>query len=148
MPGRKPTVFISYSHKDEKWKNRLRPHLNALERVAEVCIWDDHDISAGSNWYNQIEKAMNRAIVSVCLISADYLASDFCQKEEIPYQFKRTITGGTDSGAIHQARGGVPSVTVSVPVRYIHAPVSMMRLSDFENTVELMHKTLGRMTEL
>ncbi|MFC1714264.1 M42 family metallopeptidase [Candidatus Poribacteria bacterium] len=76
------------------------------------------------------------------------LLVDTAKKEEIPYQFKRTITGGTDAGAIHQARGGVPSVTVSVPVRYIHAPVSMMRLSDFENTVELMHKTLCRMTEL
>ena len=76
------------------------------------------------------------------------LLVDTAKKEEIPYQFKRTITGGTDSGAIHQARAGVPSVTVSTPVRYIHAPVSMMRLSDFENTVELMHKTLCRMTEL
>lgn len=76
------------------------------------------------------------------------LLADTAKKENIPYQFKRTITGGTDAGAMNRTREGVPSVTVSVPVRYIHAPVGMMRLSDFENTIELMHKTLCRMTEL
>jgi len=76
------------------------------------------------------------------------LLADTAKKENIPHQFKRTITGGTDAGAMNRTREGVPSVTVSVPVRYIHAPVSMMRLSDFENTIELMHKTLCRMTEL
>ena len=69
------------------------------------------------------------------------LLADTAKKENIPYQFKRTITGGTDAGAMNRTREGVPSVTVSVPVRYIHAPVGMMRLSDFENTIELMHKT-------
>lgn len=76
------------------------------------------------------------------------LLVDTAKKENIPYQFKRTITGGTDAGAIHRARAGVPSVTVSVPVRYIHAPVSMARQSDYQNTIELMYKTLCRMTEL
>ena len=76
------------------------------------------------------------------------LLVDTAKKENIPYQFKRTVTGGTDAGAIHRARGGVPSITVSVPTRYIHAPVSMINLSDFENTAELMYKTLCRMTEL
>jgi endoglucanase len=69
---------------------------------------------------------------------------DTAKKEDIPYQFKRTITGGTDAGAIHRARGGVPSVTVSVPTRYIHAPVGMIHVSDFENTVELIYRTLCR----
>ena len=76
------------------------------------------------------------------------LLVDTAKKENIPYQFKRTITGGTDAGAIHQARGGVPSVIVSVPTRYIHAPVGMIHMSDFQNTIELMYKTLCRMTEL
>ncbi len=76
------------------------------------------------------------------------LLVDTAKKEGIPHQFKRTITGGTDSGAIHRVRAGVPSVTVSVPVRYIHAPVGMARLSDYQNAVELMNKTLCRMQEL
>ena len=72
------------------------------------------------------------------------LLVDTAKEENIPYQFKRTITGGTDSGAIHQARSGIPSVTVAVPTRYIHAPVGMIHLSDFQNTVELMYQALTR----
>lgn len=76
------------------------------------------------------------------------LLVDTAKRENIPYQFKRTITGGTDAGAIHLARGGIPSVTVSVPVRYIHSPVNMMRACDLQNTLELMYKTLIRVDEL
>ncbi len=72
------------------------------------------------------------------------LLVDTAKNENIPYQFKRTITGGTDAGVIHRTRAGVPSITVSVPARYIHAPVGMINLSDFQNTVELMYKTLCR----
>ncbi|MGQ9608684.1 MAG: M42 family metallopeptidase [bacterium] len=75
------------------------------------------------------------------------LLVDTANKEKIPYQFKRTVTGGTDAGVIHLTHGGIPTVTVSVPVRYIHTPVSLMRFSDFQNTIELMHKTLLRLTE-
>jgi putative aminopeptidase FrvX len=63
----------------------------------------------------------------------------------IPYQFKQPGMGGTDAGAIHLAREGVPSVTVSVPCRYIHSPVCLLSLEDFENTVRLMKATLGRL---
>ncbi|TEU11304.1 MAG: toll/interleukin-1 receptor domain-containing protein [Anaerolineales bacterium] len=81
----KPTVFISYSHKDEHWKDRLRPHLGVLEQQDRITIWDDRRFDAGAEWYNEIQQAMERAAVAVCLISADYLASDFCVKEEVPY---------------------------------------------------------------
>lgn len=60
----------------------------------------------------------------------------------IPYQYKRAVAGGTDAGAIHLSREGVPSVTVSVPSRYIHAPVSVLSLSDFDYTVQLVQAAL------
>ena len=80
-----PSVFISYSHKDEIWKDRLLPHLGMLEKAGRLTIWEDKDIDAGATWYDEIKKAMEDAEVAVCLISADYLNSDFCLKEEIPY---------------------------------------------------------------
>jgi tetratricopeptide (TPR) repeat protein len=90
-----PTVFISYSHEDEEWKDRLRPHLKMLEQAGlDIDIWDDRDIDAGAQWYNDIMQAMDNAVVAVCLISADYLASDFCNKEEIPYLLKRREEDG------------------------------------------------------
>ncbi|MEW6666008.1 MAG: TIR domain-containing protein [Thermodesulfobacteriota bacterium] len=90
----KPTVFISYSHKDEVWKDRLRPHLKALEKVADAIVWDDRQIPAGEDWYDRIKETMERATAAVCLVSADYLASDFCEKEEIPYLLERRAADG------------------------------------------------------
>ena len=90
----KPTVFISYSHKDEKWKDLLRPHLKVLEMQDRITIWDDRQIDPGGKWFNEIEGVMVQAAVSVCLISADYLSSDFCLKEEIPYLLERCEKDG------------------------------------------------------
>jgi hypothetical protein len=50
----KPAVFISYSHKDEQWKDLLRPHLKMLgdDRIA---IWDDRKIDPGGEWFVEIQ---------------------------------------------------------------------------------------------
>jgi len=60
----------------------------------------------------------------------------------VPYQFKRAVAGGTDSGAIQLAREGVPSVTVAVPARYLHAPSSILSLNDLEHTVIIAREAL------
>ncbi len=83
------TIFISYSHKDEAWKDLLIPHLRMLERYGLVLVWDDRMIGQGDEWYPEIKAAMEKASVAVCLISANYLTSDFCKKEEIPYLLER-----------------------------------------------------------
>jgi tetratricopeptide (TPR) repeat protein len=83
-------VFISYSHKDEVWKNRLLPHLHALEQAGvEMKVWHDRKIDGGDKWYPEIQEAMDNAAVAVLLISADFLSSDFCVKEEVPYLIQR-----------------------------------------------------------
>jgi endoglucanase len=64
----------------------------------------------------------------------------------IPCQFKQPGIGGTDAGAIHTSRGGVPSATVAVPCRYIHSPVSLLRRDDFDATVRLMRESLSRLS--
>ena len=72
------------------------------------------------------------------------LLIDAAQANDIPYQFKQPGIGGTDAGAIHLSRTGVPSATVAVPCRYIHNPVSILSLNDFDNTVALMKAALRR----
>ncbi|MEN6479745.1 MAG: M20/M25/M40 family metallo-hydrolase [Anaerolineales bacterium] len=67
------------------------------------------------------------------------------QAESIPYQFKKAAAGGTDAGAIQLSREGVPAVTVAVPCRNIHAPVSILSLNDLDNTVKLMVAALQRL---
>ncbi|MCD4799452.1 MAG: toll/interleukin-1 receptor domain-containing protein, partial [Methanosarcinales archaeon] len=89
-----PTVFISYSHKDEAYKDLLHPQLGVLEKQDRITIWDDRQIDPGGKWFNEIKQVMDRAAVTVCLISADYLSSDFCTKEEIPYLLERREKDG------------------------------------------------------
>jgi hypothetical protein len=85
----KPTVFISYSHKDEIWKDRLLPQLKSLQQLDRIVVWDDRQIDAGDKWYPEIKEAMEKARVAICLISPNYLASDFCVKEEVPFLLQR-----------------------------------------------------------
>lgn len=66
--------------------------------------------------------------------------------ENIPYQFKQPGIGGTDAGTIHFARGGVPSITLAVPCRYIHGPVSLLDPRDLTHTLALTRAALQRLT--
>jgi endoglucanase len=68
------------------------------------------------------------------------------EAEEIPYQFKQPGIGGTDSGSIHLARGGVPSITVAVPCRYIHGPIALLHPRDLEQMVSLVRAALERLS--
>ncbi|PZN77080.1 MAG: hypothetical protein DM484_15395, partial [Candidatus Methylumidiphilus alinenensis] len=77
-------VFISYSHKDEAWKERLHTQLNVLEQQNQLSIWEDRQIAAGDDWYPAIEKAINSANVAILLISAEFLSSKFITGEEVP----------------------------------------------------------------
>lgn len=90
----KPIVFISYSHKDEEWKDRFVPQLLALEQAGRIVVWDDRKIDGGEKWYPEIKRAMEEAAVAVCIISPDYLASGFCIKEEVPFLLQRCERDG------------------------------------------------------
>jgi len=62
--------------------------------------------------------------------------------ENIPYQIKKPLYGGTDAGKIHLSKGGVPSSVVSVPCRYIHSPTSLLKLEDILQTINLVEAFL------
>jgi endoglucanase len=64
----------------------------------------------------------------------------------IPYQVRQPGGGGTDAGTIQWAREGVPVVSVSVPGRYIHSPVTIINRDDFNNTPRLIQAALARLT--
>lgn len=56
----------------------------------------------------------------------------------IPFQHRRFAGGGTDAGAVALSRGGVKTVVVSVPCRYIHTPHSLLKESDLKHTAALI----------
>jgi endoglucanase len=64
----------------------------------------------------------------------------------IPYQLRQPGGGGTDAGAIHRVRSGIPSVSVSVPLRYAHTAAGIARVEDWANSVRLLHAALTRIT--
>lgn len=68
------------------------------------------------------------------------------EAEGIPYQIRQPGGGGTDSGAIQRSLAGIPTVSVSVPHRYTHSPVSIARVDDWKNTINLLHAALQRIT--
>ena len=78
-----PSIFISYSHKDEEWKDRVVMHLRVLEMEIMLDVWDDRRIEAGDDWFPEIEKAINAANIAVLLISANFLTSKFIRDEEV-----------------------------------------------------------------
>ena len=64
--------------------------------------------------------------------------SDLAEKFGIKYQFRQPTTGGTDAGAIHLSRAGIPTLSVSVPGRYAHTAAMIVRKSDWEGFFQLM----------
>jgi len=95
VPPAQQKVFISYSHKDAKWLERLRVHLTPLEREGIIDLWDDTKIVAGARWKEAISEALEAAKVAITLVSADFLASDFIAKHELPKLLSRAADGGT-----------------------------------------------------
>lgn len=64
------------------------------------------------------------------------------ENHSIPYQIKEAIAGGNDAGSIQKSRGGVRTIVVSVPCRYIHSSSSVMNLNDYYNTIALVKEFL------
>lgn len=68
------------------------------------------------------------------------LAFELSEKYNIKVQPKRAVAGGNDAGAIHKSRGGVKTVAVSVPCRYLHSPYCMVSCNDIIETENLVLK--------
>ena len=81
----KTQVFISYVREDAAWLQRLQVHLKPLERASHVELWDHSKIRPGMISRNEIAKALGRARIAVLLVSADFLASDSIQDDELPH---------------------------------------------------------------
>jgi hypothetical protein len=86
-------VFFSYAHEDEALRNKLANHLTLLQRQDLIKAWYDREIRAGEEWQQEIEQQLNSAQIILLLISADFLASDFCWSVELQRAMQRHEAG-------------------------------------------------------
>ena len=77
------SVFISYSHRDREFCQELETHLSNLRRQNLIASWYDGNISPGTEWKSQIIEHLNTDQIMLLLISADFMASDFCYSIEM-----------------------------------------------------------------
>lgn len=85
----------------------------------------------------------DRATISDPRLVRHFIES--AQANGIPYQIRQPGGGGTDAGAIHLQRAGIPSISVSVPGRYAHSAAGLARLADWQNTLALVYNALARL---
>ena len=83
-------LFLSYSHRDEKLCERFLVHLSQLKREGLIEAWNDRRITAGTEWAGAIDENLNSAHIIILLVSADFLASDYCNDKEMARAWKHS----------------------------------------------------------
>jgi hypothetical protein len=86
-------VFVSYSHRDRSFVDELTSHLRLLQRQGIVHLWADSEITAGQEWRSAIEEELEKADVILLMVSANFLASDFCWGVELKRALERHHKG-------------------------------------------------------
>ncbi len=87
------SVFISYSHKDERLRDELATHLAILQNQKVIAFWHDRKITAGSEWAKEIDENLRTADLILLLVSPDFLASNYCNDVELKLAMDRHQKG-------------------------------------------------------
>src|SRR6266487_5533790 len=82
-------IFFCYAREDEALVNQLKRHLIPLQRQRLIDIWYDRDISAGTEWEEEIKEHLNTAQIILLLVSPDFMASKYCYSVEMKRAVER-----------------------------------------------------------
>lgn len=82
-------IFISYSHRDENFKDDLQIGLATLKNNGHIAAWDDRAIMAGDEWDHKIKDALYKADIILLLVSPNFLASRYVREQEIKIAMER-----------------------------------------------------------
>lgn len=86
-------VFVSYSHEDDSLRQKLGAHLSLLKRQNVIDEWHDRLIDAGEAWADRIDQRLESAAIILLLVSADFIASDYCYEREMKRALERDDAG-------------------------------------------------------
>lgn len=86
-------IFISYAHKDEPLREQLDTHLKLMQRQGLIVDWYDRHIQVGMEWRKEIDAHLEEATVILLLVSADFVASDYCYGLEMKRSLERHEAG-------------------------------------------------------
>ena len=86
-------LFFSYSHQDQGMRDEMDKYLSVLKRSNRIATWHDRKIGAGSEWGKEIDENLDRADIILLLVSADFLASDYCWGIEMKRALQRHESG-------------------------------------------------------
>lgn len=88
-----PRVFFSYSHADEDLRDQLEKQLAILKRLGLLETWHDRRIGAGNDFAGEIDNNLEASEIILLLVSADFLASDYCYDVEMKRALERHAQG-------------------------------------------------------
>lgn len=109
-------VFLSYVHEDEWLRRRLEAHLSPLKREGLISTWCDRQIMPGVYWAGVIDQHLEQASLILLLVSADFLASDYCYQNEVKRALER-----------HQAGEAIVIPIVMRPVDWKQTPFAQLQ---------------------
>src|SRR6266700_3446722 len=87
------SIFFCYAHEDEDLLNKLKRHLWPLQRQGLIAVWHDRDISAGTEWEQEISQHLNAAQIILLLVSPDFMYSEYCYGVEMQRALQRHQRG-------------------------------------------------------
>ncbi len=93
QPNRPLSVFYSYSHADEEYREQLEVQLYVMKRQTLIEEWHDRKLEPGVDWSGTIDERLKSADVILLLLSPDFLASDFCWDIEVETALRRHADG-------------------------------------------------------
>lgn len=109
-------IFISYSHKDESFKDELNAHISPLCREGDVRVWYDRRIKAGDVWESEIATRLEQADIVLLLISPDFFASDYCYTKELGRALEK-----------HRSGAAIVLPVIVRPVDWMHSKLASIQ---------------------
>ncbi|MBF0285192.1 MAG: toll/interleukin-1 receptor domain-containing protein, partial [Magnetococcales bacterium] len=87
------TLFYSYAHEDEVFREELEKQLTIFQHIGLLSSWNDREIVAGQEWGEEIRRELESADVILFLVSADFIASNYCWDVEVKRGMERHAAG-------------------------------------------------------